>query len=173
MTEGARRAAAVSALCFAPRASPRPPAPATRGFTLLELLVVLALLALVVGTVSLALRDPATTQLEREAERLSALLEAARAEARASALAVRWQPTPGAADHDFRFVGLPASVQLPQRWLQPGVQAQVVGAPVLMLGPEPIIGPQRVLLALGDRRVVLATDGLQPFVITGEDGGAP
>lgn len=153
--------------------SPQPPARRAGGFTLLELLVVMALLALVVGTVSLALRDPSAAQLEREAERLSALLEAARAEARASGLAVRWQPTPGAADHDFRFIGLPQTVQFPQRWLQPGVQAQVIGMPTLVLGPDPIIGPQRVLLALGDQRVILATDGLQPFALATEEVRAP
>lgn len=143
----------------------------TRGFTLLELLVVLALLAVAVGTVSLAIRDPAATQLEREAERLAALLEAARAEARAAGLNVLWQPVRienNASGQDFRFVGLPDSLQLPTHWLNPEVQAHVIGAPALVLGPDPIIGAQRLTLALHDRRITLETDGLLPFAITNE-----
>ncbi|MCM5682062.1 prepilin-type N-terminal cleavage/methylation domain-containing protein [Schlegelella sp. S2-27] len=143
----------------------------TRGFTLLELLVVLALLAVAVGTVSLAIRDPAATQLEREAERLAALLEAARAEARAAGLSVLWQPARienNTSGQDFRFVGLPDSLQLPTHWLNPEVQAHVIGAPALVLGPDPIIGAQRLTLALQDRRITLETDGLLPFAIANE-----
>ncbi|MCW7539882.1 prepilin-type N-terminal cleavage/methylation domain-containing protein [Aquabacterium sp. A7-Y] len=142
-----------------------------RGFTLLELLVVLALFAMVVSTVSLAIRDPSATQLEREAERLSALLESARAQARAQGLAVRWQTAKiqdNSAGQDFQFVGLPDAEALPTRWLNPEVRAEVIGAPFLQLGPDPIIGAQRLTLLLGDRRVTLATDGLQPFTIVAE-----
>jgi general secretion pathway protein H len=46
-----------------------------RGFTLVELLVVVALIAIASGLASLALRDPAASQLEQEASRLAALLE--------------------------------------------------------------------------------------------------
>jgi general secretion pathway protein H len=40
----------------------------------------------------------------------------------------------------------------------------VVGARALQLGPEPIIGAQRLVLELDTRRLILATDGLGPFV---------
>ena len=46
-----------------------------------------------VGAVSLALRDGNASRLEEEGARLSALLEMARAEARAAGTPVRWQPT--------------------------------------------------------------------------------
>ena len=72
---------------------------ASAGFTLIELLIVVALIAIASAVASLALRDPASTQLEQEAARLSALLEAARAEARASGLPVRWVLV-GASDAD-------------------------------------------------------------------------
>jgi general secretion pathway protein H len=138
-----------------------------RGFTLIELLVVVALIAVASGLASLALRDPSATQLEHEGARLAALLESARAEARASGLAVRWEPKaePGSA-RDFRFVGLPAANMLPQRWLAPGVSADVIGARAVVLGPEPLIGAQRIVLSLEDRRLVLATDGLGPFEVS-------
>jgi general secretion pathway protein H len=142
-----------------------------RGFTMIELLVVVALIAIASGLVTFALRDPAASQLEQEAARLTALLEAARAEARASGLQVWWEPgAAGNPQRDFRFLGLPASSQLPSRWLTPGVAADVVGARAVMLGPEPIIGAQRILLRLDDRRLTLATDGLGPFSVAVDTG---
>jgi general secretion pathway protein H len=144
-----------------------------RGFTLIELLIVLAIVALASTLATLAVRDPQASALEREADRLSALLEAARAESRASGLTVLWVPgpasdPPGAAQ--FRFLGLPAALDLPQNWLTPDIAAEVVGRRGLVLGPEPLIGAQRVTLRLGDRRLTLATDGLSPFA---PEGPAP
>ncbi len=150
------------------RARPGPQGAATRGFTLIELLVVMAIVALASATIALALRDPQASALEREADRLSALLEAARAESRASGLPLQWVPVaePGSPDgnaSDFRFLGLPDALRLPERWLTPGVRAEVIGARTLVLGPEPLIGAQRVALRLADRRLTLVTDGLGPF----------
>jgi general secretion pathway protein H len=137
-----------------------------RGFTLIELLIVVVLIAVASAVASLALRDPAATQLEHEAARLAALFEAARAEARASGIAVIWEPgIDPAQELGFRFVGLPASTELPTRWLGAGVSAEVVGAPAVALGPEPLIGTQRVVLHLDGRSLALATDGLGPFVV--------
>jgi general secretion pathway protein H len=138
----------------------------SRGFTLVELLVVVALIAIASGLASLALRDPAANQLEQEGARLTALLESARAEARASGLAVRWEPQQLGAG--FRFVGLPSSEQLPTQWLNEGVTADIVGARTVVLGPEPLIPAQRIVLSLGDRRLTLATDGLGPFEVSNE-----
>lgn len=137
------------------------------GFTLIELLVVITLIAIASSVISLALRDPAATRLEQEAARLAALLESARAEARASGLAARWEPraeqvdTPG-----FRFIGLPDSTERPSRWLSEGVSAEVVGARAVVLGPEPLIGRQRIVLRLDAQQLVLDTDGLGPFMVS-------
>ncbi len=147
----------------------------TRGFTLIELMVVVALVAIAAGAVALALRDGDADRLEREGARLAALLEAARAEARASGLAVRFEPLgpaaaggatePGAPQAGFRFVGLPPAARLPQHWLHAGVGAEVVGARALLLGPEPLLPAQRVVLHLGAQRLTLASDGLAPFAV--------
>jgi general secretion pathway protein H len=132
---------------------------APRGFTLIELLVVVAIVALAAGAVVLSLRDGTERQLEQEGTRLAALLEGARAEARAGALNARWQP----GDGDFRFTGLPDAAARPTRWLDERVRAEVVGAPALVLGPDAILPPQRIVLRLADRRLELASDGLAAF----------
>lgn len=140
-----------------------------RGFTLIELMVVVALIAIASAVASLALRDPAATRLDQEGARLVALLEAARTEARASGLPASWEPRPEQVGAEgFRFVGLPPATGLPSNWLNPGVTADVVGARAVLLGPEPLIGAQRIVLHLGDQRLQIETDGLGPFVVSNE-----
>ncbi|WP_409035176.1 Tfp pilus assembly protein FimT/FimU [Methylibium sp.] len=142
-----------------------------RGFTLIELLIVVALIAIASAVASLALRDPATTQLEREGARLAALLESARAEARALGVAVRW--VPGGTEGGFRFVGLPDALALPSQWLGEGVNAEALAErrPVaaIVLGPEPLIGVQRIVLRLDNQHLTLATDGLGPFAVVADE----
>lgn len=131
------------------------------GFTLLELLVVISIMAIASAGVGLALRDGGETALEREGERLAALLESARARSRASGVPVRWQAVKGG----FRFDGL-AQGALPTTWLDGSTGVR--GSPVLLLGPEPLIGPQQVTLAQSthpERSLRVATDGLHPFAV--------
>jgi general secretion pathway protein H len=138
----------------------------TAGFTLIELMVVVALIAIASAVASLALRDPSATRLDREGARLVALLEAARTEARASGLAASWEPHAAQeGESGFRFVGLPPSDNLPTAWLVPGVTAEVLGARAVLLGPEPMIGAQRIILHLEDQSLTVATDGLGPFMV--------
>lgn len=149
-----------------------------RGFTLLELMIVVAIVAIASGVVALALRDPAATQLEREAQRLALLLEGARSQSRALGVPVAWRPVrPGAAGpndaaagDDFQFDGLPPASDMPRRWLSHGqdLAPHVVLAPnqqSVPLGPEPVIGAQRLVLRSGEHQLVLSTDGLGPFEV--------
>jgi len=137
------------------------------GFTLIELMVVAVLIAIASAVASLALRDPAATRLEHEGARLIALLEAARTEARAAGLTASWEPRSGVEGvAGFRFVGLPPSEALPTRWLVQGVTAEVPGAPAVQLGPEPMIGPQHIVIRLDEQTLTVATDGLGPFAVT-------
>ena len=147
-------------------AANRAPTLAARGFTLLELLVVVAIIALATAGVSFALRDSQATQLEREAQRLAALLESARAQSRSSGVPVRWYPIPGG----FHFDGVPPNT-LPERWLDE--TTEVRGSVTLQLGPEPIIGRQELVLvsaASPGRSLRLATDGLRPFAVSAGEG---
>ena len=136
-----------------------------RGFSLLELLVVISIMALATAGVSLSLRDSGQSRLEREAQRLSALLEAGRAQARASGTLVRWR----AMGSGFRFEGLPTGNTLPTQWLDPGTR--VADGTVLILGPEPLLPPQRTLLTHVDTpglRMAVASNGLRPFAPEGQ-----
>ena len=137
-------------------------------------MVVVSIIAIAAGLMSLALRDPASTQLENEAARLVALLESARAESRASGIPVRWVPSNGDEKAEgFQFKGLTNPADFPERWLGPGVSAEIVGASDIALGPEPFIPPQRIVLRLEDQRLALATDGLGPFLVIGNEGNSP
>jgi general secretion pathway protein H len=138
---------------------------AARGFTLIELVVVLAIAALAAGVITLAIREPAQTALDQEAVRLVALLETARAESRAGGFSVVWVPAAGTDEPGFRFVGLPAALALPSRWLDGRVAARVVGGTSVVLGPDAILPPQRIVLALEDRRLEIASDGLGAFAV--------
>lgn len=148
--------------------NPEAPHLRQRGFTLLELLVVLSVVAVATAGVSMALPNPAATQLEREAQRLSALLEAARAQARTTGVAVRWRAEPGGFSLDKER----------RAWLNPHTQVRVVlpaanatPLPQLALGPEPLMPAQTLALSLEGRSVWVGTDGIRPFGLQTDPAG--
>lgn len=132
-----------------------------RGFTLLELLVVISIIAVATAGVALSLRDGASTALEHDAQRLAALLEAGRAQSRANGVPVRWSSVAGG----FRWEGLSKDA-LPTQWLSGNTSVRGDGQ--LLLGPEPLIAAQSVTLINREQpqaALSIATDGLRPFAV--------
>ncbi len=166
-----------------PRHQPaRPAAHRSQGFTLLELLVVVAIIAIASAGVVLTLRDNTASNLERDAQRLAAMLESGRAQSRMQGTPVVWRAVPGG----FVMDGL--SPPLPrQSWLSTDTTVSGVLHPgakdrstdtMLTLGPEPLLEPQAVVLSSRSQaavRLQLATDGLRPFAVVPSDKsvGAP
>ena len=70
-----------------------------RGFTLLEMLVVLVIAGMLVSLASLAMTRNPRTDLNEEAQRLALLFESAGDEAQVRARPIAWQPV----DDGFRF----------------------------------------------------------------------
>ena len=158
--------------------SKRPPA-LPLGFTLLELLVVVALIAVATAGVSLSLRDSAQSALQRDAERLAVLLETGRAQARANGLPVVWRTQDNSANpvQSFVFEGLPPP-GLPKNWLTDTTRARAGSA--ITLGPEPLIEPQAVALSTAQsatqspgQTLWVVTDGLRPFKVQNTREQAP
>lgn len=113
-----------------------------RGFTLLELLVVIAMLAILAVGVSLSLRGNANTALSLEAERLRGLLELARDESQLAGVTIEWQPVQGG----YRFAR--------------GAIAAETGFPEPPLDER--LRPRELPAPLGLARVELAGKGLGP-----------
>jgi general secretion pathway protein H len=134
-----------------------------RGFTLLELMVVIAIMAIATAGATLALRDSSVTALEREAQRLTAVLEAGRSLSRTTGLTVHWQPSA----EGYAMTGASAAEEDKlQPWLTAGTTAQPNdNHPFVLLGPEPIIPAQTITLGLDGRSLRISTDGLRPFKI--------
>lgn len=145
-------------------------ADASLGFTLLELMVVIAIIAVASAGVLVAIPDASATALERDAQRLSALLDSARAQSRASGMAISWRAT----ENGFEFVGLPQTKNsktgviedinpFPTQWLD--ATTVVENREPVLLGPEPIIAKQKITLQNNGRSLVIATDGMRPFAV--------
>jgi general secretion pathway protein H len=137
------------------------------GFTLLELLLVVALIAVASAGVAFALRETGEQLLEREAQRLVAQLDAARAQSRATGVAVVWHSDPAG----YSFAGMQPAGREPTPWMAAGIVVR--DAQTLVLGPEPIIERQQIELVLGAQSLRIATDGLRPFSVQSADSDTP
>ena len=134
------------------------------GFTLLELLLVVTVVAIASAGVSFAFRDAYQSKLDTEAQRLIAILESARAQSRASGVPVKWRPTVDG----FVIEGLPDNPKNPNKYKWQESEIVVNTEKPLLLGPEPLIPPQSILLWMSSQPLYslrIATDGVRPFTI--------
>lgn len=126
-----------------------------KGFTLIELMVVAALLSILAGAASVALQA-LPKPVEKDAQRLAAVLDAQRAKSRSTG-----QPI------FFKSQGNSYRVHRGSAVTSERLSAGTTLAPAdIKLGPEPVIEPQRVVLtdASGNAHAVI-TDGVRPFYV--------
>ena len=113
------------------------------GFTLIELVVVLAIVALVTTLVAWSARPSSQQQLNREGTRLAIWLEGHRAQARAASRPLQARVT----SMGVELVGSAPDPQRQERltWLAPDTLPGKEPL-TLTLGPEPFLPPQQLVL---------------------------
>lgn len=133
------------------------------GFTLLELLVVLLIMALGSAGVVLSLRQSPEQALEQEAQRLIYWLEVARQQSSTQGQRVQWV----ANEQGYAFFSSGPSA-LPKGtipWLNSNTML-LSDRHTLVLGPEPILSPQFIELGAKDQaglHLQVGTHGVEPF----------
>jgi general secretion pathway protein H len=117
------------------------------------------------------MRDNSQTQLEREAQRLIAKLEAARVQSRAQGLPLVWRATASGFVIETPVAGS-GFVAQSENWLSADMSIGMSeGMKTITLGPEPIIPPATITLSKASGQssgakpmnLRIGTDGLQPF----------
>jgi general secretion pathway protein H len=147
--------------------------PRARGFTLVEVLVVVVIIALLVSLVAVRLTPDARQSLREEGMRLAALLAHAREEAITTGAPLAWQRT----DTGYRFLQrgpertwqpMDGDPSLRARALPTGVSVAAIetpatannGNPTIVFSSTGFADPFRITLALGEHRVRVASDGV-------------
>lgn len=139
-----------------------------RGFTLLEVLVVVAIAAVLSVTFATLASPSDAATAEKEARRLALLLELAFAESRASGRALAWRPEPGGysfwrRDDDGDWVALPADGPYRRRTFPSGIALR--SGEAVVLHPYGFAAPMEVTIAAGSRRLVVQGGVLGRFTV--------
>jgi general secretion pathway protein H len=146
------------------------------GFTLIEVLVVVVIIAALVSLAAVRLAPDTRQSLREEALRLAALLAHARDEAIVTGVPLAWQRTERgyrflhrAADRTWAAVDRDPSLRA--REFPPGVGVAAIEAAsagessLIVLAPTGVSEPFRITLALGEQRVRVSSDGAGAAVV--------
>jgi general secretion pathway protein H len=148
------------------------PLPRTGGFTLIEVLVVVTIIALLISLVAVKLAPDARQSLGDEGAQLAALLTHARHEAIATGAPLAWQRTEAGYQFlqrgpDRKWQPIADDASLRARTLPTGVSFASIetpatasrGSQTVSLLPTGIADPFRITLMLGEHRVRVTSDG--------------
>ncbi|RMT98155.1 proteinral secretion pathway protein GspH [Pseudomonas amygdali pv. sesami] len=138
-----------------------------RGFTLIELMVVLVIIGIVSATVSMSIKPDPAALLRKDAERLAHMLHIAQVEARVDGRPI----TLLVDDKGFGFarraeqgLGYDRFMNDPQlrfrAWETPSIRISVDPAQRVVSGPEWIVAPLRIQLSDGERSLSLQRSAL-------------
>jgi general secretion pathway protein H len=155
---------------------------AVHGFTLIEVLVVVVILALTATFVVVKLQPDDRATLREEALRLSVLLQQARDEAIASGASVAWRGEPGgygfmrrnserrwepiAGDDVFRARRLPEPMRMTDVEIG-GRKAQPED--VLVFTPSALNQPYRIVLSLNAYRLRVRSDHFAQLIVENDE----
>lgn len=152
------------------------------GFTLVELMVVMVVLAIAASMVMLSVSAAEGHALESSAEHLASSLEEARWQAVSTGRRIAWESPPASATSQYAIEGqwydqaqdgvwhlraIPASVKpLPGLRVAIAQPAPILNTPArLVLGPEPVGTVACVLLTLDGNTLAVVSDGVSPFSV--------
>lgn len=152
------------------------------GFTLVEILVVVVILALTATFVAVKLQPDDRTTLRREALRLATLLQQARDEAIATGAALAWRGNAGGYEFlrrnpDRKWEGIAGDDVFRARRLSEPIRMvdlEIAGrkaAPedVIVFTPSALNPPYRIVLGLNTHRVRVRSDNFAQVAIENED----
>ena len=131
-----------------------------RGYTLLELLIVIAIIGIAAGAVTFSMRGHDSRQLAEEGERLAALFRMAQSDARVAGRPIRWQANLSG----YRFSALgsdpaPMAEELARERRWP-FEVRRVAMPELVFGREPLREPAQVEITTSGPVLSLSLDAM-------------
>jgi general secretion pathway protein H len=145
----------------------------TAGYTLIELLITIAIIGIAVGVVTLSLRGDDSRKLAEETDRLAALFRMAASDARTGGRALVWEAD--RSGYHFRALVADASQPLPEelarerRW---PVEVRDVDKHELIFAREPLREPAIVAIATRDGVLRLELDARGNLHTAGCEGAA-
>jgi len=130
------------------------------GYTLLELLIVIAIIGIAAGVLTLSMRGNDSRRLTEEGERLAALFRMAQSEARVGGRPIRWQAD--LTGYRFSTSGPDAApiaeeLRRERRW---PFEVRRVARSQLIFGREPLREPAEVEIATAGPVLRLSLDAL-------------